>query len=87
MLRRLPLLFAALLAAAPLAALPTTARVSEFNRHSSYLTAVYDGWVRSSRYVTVQDGPGWRWTSSACPSRSGQVAMERRGGPRTWSCR
>jgi predicted acyl esterase len=40
----------------PLAASPATPRVSGFNRCSGYSAAVYDGWARSSRYVTVRDG-------------------------------
>ncbi|MFL6196678.1 MAG: CocE/NonD family hydrolase [Thermoanaerobaculia bacterium] len=31
-------------------------KVSEFNRYSGYSEARYDGWVRSSQYVTMRDG-------------------------------
>ena len=32
------------------------ARVSRFGGYSGYTSARYDGWVRSSRYLTVRDG-------------------------------
>jgi len=76
MLRRLPLLLAVFLAASSLAASPPPSKVSEFNRPFSYLTAVYDGWVRSSRYVTARDGTRLA-VDIFLPSRAGKVATER----------
>ena len=65
---RTPWLPAAILAAAVLAAYvsaraqtaapaaPSAAKVSTFGKYSGYSEAIYDGWVRSSQYVTVRDG-------------------------------
>jgi putative CocE/NonD family hydrolase len=54
----------------------TPAKVSAFGKYSGYSEPVYDGWVRSSRYVTVRDG-----TRLAIdlfrPARGGKVAEER----------
>ena len=54
-------LLAAFLILAPLNASaaappPQTAKVSTFGKYSGYSEAVYDGWVRTSRYVTARDG-------------------------------
>jgi putative CocE/NonD family hydrolase len=53
-----------------------TEKVSSFGVYSGYSEPVYDGWVRTSRYVTVRDG-----TRLAIeifrPSRGGKVAEER----------
>jgi uncharacterized protein len=79
-------LFAAILAAALLAvfactvpespAAPPAAKVSAFGKYAGYSEPIYDGWVRSSRYVTVRDG-----TRLAIeifrPARGGKAAAEK----------
>jgi len=42
--------------ATELATAQTPPRVSRFGVYRGYSTARYDGWVRSSQYVTVRDG-------------------------------
>lgn len=74
--RKPSLLLAALLAAVSLAASPPVPRVSEFNRYSGYSAPVYDGWVRSSRYVTARDGTRLA-VDIFRPTRGGKVAEER----------
>src|SRR3954447_104057 len=66
----------ALLAVLSLAAAPPTPKVSEFNHYSGYSEAVYDGWVRSSQYVTVRDGTRLA-VDVIRPTRGGKVAEER----------
>src|SRR5215210_9015851 len=55
----------------------TAPKVSSFGKYSGYSEPVYDGWVRSSRYVTVRDGTrlavdvfrpslGGRWRRGSC---------------------
>jgi putative CocE/NonD family hydrolase len=74
--RKPSLLLAALLAAASIAAAQTAPRVSEFNRYSGYSRPVYDGWVRSSRYVAVRDGTRLA-VDIFRPTRGGKVAEEK----------
>ncbi|HTG35609.1 MAG TPA: CocE/NonD family hydrolase [Thermoanaerobaculia bacterium] len=78
MFRKPPLLLAALLATASIAAAQTAPapKVSEFNRYSGYSQPVYDGWVRSSRYVTVRDGTRLAMDIFR-PSLKGKVAGEK----------
>ncbi|HET9209566.1 MAG TPA: CocE/NonD family hydrolase [Thermoanaerobaculia bacterium] len=65
-----------LLAVLSLAAAPPTPKVSEFNHYSGYSEAVYDGWVRSSRYVTARDGTRLA-VDLFRPTRGGKVAEEK----------
>jgi putative CocE/NonD family hydrolase len=77
-----PLLLASLLILASLrvsAAVPapqSPKKISVFGKYSGYSEVVYDGWVRSSRYVTARDG-----TRLAIdvfrPTRKGTVATEK----------
>ena len=53
-----------------------TAKVSAFGRYSGYSEPVYDGWVRSSRYVAVRDGTRLA-VDVFRPSRGGKVATEK----------
>jgi putative CocE/NonD family hydrolase len=53
-----------------------TGKVSAFGQYSGYSEAVYDGWVRSSRYVTVRDGTRLA-VDIFRPARKGKVATER----------
>ena len=76
MSRKPPLLFTALLAAASLAAAQTAPKVSEFNRYSGYSQPVYDGWVRSSRYVATRDGTRLA-VDIFRPTLGGKVAEEK----------
>ena len=71
--RLLPLLL--LLLAAPVSS-QTASKISAFNRYSGYSEAVYDGWVRSSRYVAVRDGTRLA-VDIYRPTRGGKVAEER----------
>ncbi|HEX4963194.1 MAG TPA: CocE/NonD family hydrolase [Thermoanaerobaculia bacterium] len=75
-----PLLLLAALALAPLAASAQPAapavKVSSFGKYSGYSEAVYDGWVRSSRYVTVRDGTRLA-VDVFQPARGGKVATEK----------
>lgn len=64
-----------LLAVLSLAAAPVP-KVSQFNRYSGYSEAAYDGWVRSSRYVTVRDGTRLA-VDLFRPTRGGKVATEK----------
>ena len=70
------LLLAALLAAASLAAAQTPPKVSEFNRYSGDSQPVYDGWVRSSRYVATRDGTRLA-VDIFRPARGGKVTEEK----------
>jgi putative CocE/NonD family hydrolase len=70
------LLLAALLATASIAAAQTAPKVSEFNRYSGYSQPVYDGWVRSSRYVVARDGTRLA-VDIFRPARGGKVAEEK----------
>lgn len=76
------LLLAAALVLAPLeasAAAPSSqkaAKVSAFGRYSGYSEAVYDGWVRSSRYVTARDGTRLA-VDIFRPSLKGKVGSEK----------
>jgi putative CocE/NonD family hydrolase len=65
-------------APAPSTAPPSssTAKVSSFGKYSGYSEPVYDGWVRSSRYVTVRDGTRLA-VDIFRPTRAGKVAEER----------
>ena len=51
-------------------------KVSSFGQYAGYSAPAYDGWVRSSRYVTVSDG-----TRIAVhlfrPTRAGRLAEEK----------
>jgi putative CocE/NonD family hydrolase len=76
MSRKPSLLLAAMLAAASIAAAQATPRVSEFNRYSGYSQPVYDGWVRSSRYVATRDGTRLA-VDIFRPSLKGKVAEEK----------
>ncbi|HEV2851236.1 MAG TPA: CocE/NonD family hydrolase [Thermoanaerobaculia bacterium] len=51
-------------------------RVSSFGKYSGYSEAVYDGWVRSSQYVTVRDGTRLA-VDIIRPTRGGKVATEK----------
>jgi putative CocE/NonD family hydrolase len=54
---RLGLLFvAALTLLAPIAANAQENKISEFGRYEGYSGPIYNGWVRTSQYVTVWDG-------------------------------
>jgi len=53
-----------------------TEKISSFGRYSGYSEAVYDGWVRSSRYVTVRDGTRLA-VDLFRPTRGGKVAEEK----------
>jgi putative CocE/NonD family hydrolase len=74
--RKPSLLLAALLATASIAAAQTAPKVSEFNRYSGYSQPVYDGWVRSSRYVAARDGTRLA-VDIFRPTRGGRVAEEK----------
>lgn len=76
MSRKPPLLLAALLAAASLAAAQSAPKVSEFNHYSGYSQPVYDGWVRSSRYVAARDGTRLA-VDIFRPTLKGKVAEEK----------
>lgn len=54
----------------------TKAKVSEFGKYSGYSEPIYDGWVRSSRYVTVRDGTRIA-VDILRPTRGGKVAEEK----------
>lgn len=81
---RLSLTFAALsLAACVSSPTPSTAppssqapKISSFGKYSGYSEAVYDGWARSSRYVTVRDGTRLA-VDVFRPTREGKVATEK----------
>jgi uncharacterized protein len=62
--------------AAPSQIAPPAAKVSAFGKYSGYSEPVYDGWVRSSRYVTVRDGTRLA-VDLFRPTRGGKVAEER----------
>src|SRR5436305_5253403 len=64
----------ALMAVLPATAAPPT--VSEFGKYSGYSEAVYDGWVRSSRYVPMRDGIRLA-VDIVRPTLHGRVATER----------
>jgi len=55
---------------------PSTAKVSEFGRYSGYSDAIYNGWVRSSQYVTTRDGTRLA-VDVFQPTRGGKVTQER----------
>src|SRR5947209_20050205 len=57
-------------------AAPPALKVSAFGRYWGYSEPIYDGWVRSSRYVAVRDGT-WLAVDILRPSRGGKVATER----------
>ena len=71
---RKPLLLLGL--AALLAAPASGEKISTFNRYSGYSEAVYDGWVRSSQYVTMRDGTRLA-VDVFRPARGGRVATEK----------
>jgi putative CocE/NonD family hydrolase len=52
------------------------AKVSRFNEYRGYSEAVYDGWVRSSRYVAMKDGTRLA-VDVFRPTRAGKVAEEK----------
>ena len=56
---------------------PGNAEVSTFGKYSGYSEAVYDGWVRSSRYVTARDGTRLAVDVFLRPTRHGKVATEK----------
>ncbi len=71
------LLVAASVPAAAQTAVPVaSARISVFGKYSGYSEALYDGWVRSSRYVTARDGTRLA-VDVFRPSRAGKVAEEK----------
>jgi uncharacterized protein len=70
------LLLAALILAASAAPSQETARVSSFGKYSGYSQAVYDGWERSSQYVTARDGTRLA-VDVFRPTRKGAVATEK----------
>jgi putative CocE/NonD family hydrolase len=51
-------------------------KVSSFGKYSGYSEPGYDGWVRSSRYVTVRDGTRLA-VEIFRPARGGKVAEEK----------
>ena len=53
-----------------------TEKISSFGRYSGYSEPVYDGWVRSSRYITVRDGTRLA-VEIFRPTRGGKVAEEK----------
>lgn len=53
-----------------------TPKISSFGKYSGYSEVVYDGWVRSSRYVTVRDGTRLA-VDVFRPTRGGKVATEK----------
>jgi putative CocE/NonD family hydrolase len=55
---------------------PPAPRISEFNRYSGYSEAAYDGWFRTSRYVTLRDGARLA-VDIFRPTRHGKVAEEK----------
>ncbi|HEX9943040.1 MAG TPA: hypothetical protein VGG03_13560, partial [Thermoanaerobaculia bacterium] len=57
-------------------AVEKVAKVSAFGKYSGYSEPVYDGWVRSSRYVAVRDGTRLA-VDLFRPARGGKVATER----------
>ncbi len=69
------LVFTSLTASAQTAA-PPALKVSAFGKYWGYSEPVYDGWVRSSRYVAVRDGT-WLAVDIFRPTRGGKVATER----------
>src|SRR5215217_3612362 len=54
----------------------TAPKVSSFGKYSGYSEPVYDGWVRSSRYVTVRDGTRLA-VDIFRPALGGKVAEEK----------
>src|SRR5215218_5903360 len=54
----------------------TAPKVSSFGKYSGYSEPVYDGWVRSSRYVTVRDGTRLA-VDVFRPSLGGKMAEEK----------
>jgi putative CocE/NonD family hydrolase len=55
---------------------PSTVQISSFGKYSGYSAPVYDGWVRSSRYVTVRDGTRLA-VDVFRPTRGGKVVEEK----------
>jgi putative CocE/NonD family hydrolase len=55
---------------------PPSSKVSSFGKYSGYSAPVYDGWIRSSQYVTVRDGTRLA-VDIFRPTRGGKVAEER----------
>jgi len=70
------LILASLTAGAAVPPVQKTEKVSAFGKYSGYSEAVYDGWIRSSRYVTVRDGTRLA-VDIFRPARKGKVATEK----------
>lgn len=70
------LMFAGAPVAVPAVAAQSEERVSRFGAYSGYSQPIYDGWARSSQYISVRDGTRLA-VDILRPTKNGRIATER----------